>query len=144
VQGLYARGFYAAGDTMRPMVAGPLITLLSLPIYWLLFRRFGVIGLALASDIAIVMHTLSLAVMLDARGLVRLSQLNWAELTKALVTAMVAGMIAAWAGGVVPFQGTHLSAFLNMAWVSLTWTAAVAAGLWLTRSELPGLLRQRF
>ncbi|MCU1311617.1 MAG: integral rane protein MviN, partial [Candidatus Angelobacter sp.] len=38
VQGLYARGFYAAGDTVRPMVAGTLITALSLPIYWILFR----------------------------------------------------------------------------------------------------------
>jgi putative peptidoglycan lipid II flippase len=143
VQGLYARGFYAAGDTVRPMVAGTLITALSLPIYWMLFRRFGVIGLAVASNIAIVMHTLVLAVMLDLRGLVRLSQLDWAELAKALAAAVVAGLIAAQAGQVVPFQGTHLSALLNMLWISLTWTAAVAAGLWITRSELLVELRKR-
>src|SRR5207302_10652004 len=60
VQGLYARGFYAAGDTVRPMVAGTFVTIFSIPVYWLLFRRFGVIGLAFASNIAIFTHTLVL------------------------------------------------------------------------------------
>ena len=32
-QGLYARAFYAAGDTLDPMIAVSVITLLSLPIY---------------------------------------------------------------------------------------------------------------
>src|SRR5215467_200544 len=38
-QGLYARAFYAAGDTLTPMIAVSVITLLSLPIYSLLFHR---------------------------------------------------------------------------------------------------------
>ena len=32
---------------------------------------------------------------------------------------------------------------MQLAMVSLTWAAAVAAGLWLLRSELPGDLRRR-
>ena len=143
VQGLYARAFYATGDTIRPMIAGTVITALSVPMYWLLFRNFGVIGLAFASNIAIVIHTLTLAVMLDTRGLVSLSQLNWAELGKSSVTAALAGVIAGFAGRAVPFQGTHLSALENIGFVSITWTAAAAAGLWLTRSELPSVLRRK-
>lgn len=143
VQGLYARGFYAAGDTVRPMVAGTLITLFSLPIYWVLFDRLGVIGLALASNLAILMHTLALAVMADSRRLVRLAGLNWMELAKALLTALLAGVLASWAGKAVPFQGTHLSALQNIVWVSITWGAAVSAILWLTRSELLVDLRKR-
>src|SRR5205807_97941 len=43
-QGLYARAFYAAGDTITPMVAVSIITAASLPIYALLFGKFGVVG----------------------------------------------------------------------------------------------------
>ncbi|MCU1287210.1 MAG: integral rane protein MviN [Acidobacteriales bacterium] len=136
VQGLYARGFYAAGDTVRPMVAGTLVTIFSLPIYWFLFQRMGIIGLALASNIAILLHTFVLAGMLDRRGLVRLSGLNWLELTKALATAFLAGATAIWAGKAMPYAGTHMTAIMNIGFVSITWAAAVAAGLWLTRSEL--------
>ena len=43
-QGLYARAFYAAGDTLTPMVAVSVITLASLPVYSILFHNFGVAG----------------------------------------------------------------------------------------------------
>src|ERR1700732_5248119 len=52
-QGLYARAFYAAGDTLTPMVAVSVITLVSLPVYSILFHSFGVLALAWASDIGI-------------------------------------------------------------------------------------------
>jgi len=52
-QGLYARAFYAAGDTLTPMVAVTVITSASLPVYSLLFHRYGVVGLAYASDIGL-------------------------------------------------------------------------------------------
>src|SRR2546425_2014796 len=71
-QGLYARAFYAAGDTLTPMVACSIITLLSLPIYSALFHTFSVIGLAIASDIGIIANGLTLAILLHRRGLVRL------------------------------------------------------------------------
>src|SRR6202030_1789049 len=71
-QGLYARAFYAAGDTLTPIVAVSLITAASLPIYSLLFRRFGVLGLAWAADIGIGGHLLALAALLGYRRLVPL------------------------------------------------------------------------
>ena len=40
-------------------------------------------------------------------------------------------------------HGSRLADLLHWALVSVTWAAAVAAGLWLLRSELPGDLRRR-
>src|SRR5947199_3497829 len=82
-QGLYARAFYAAGDTLTPMVAVTVITVLSLPIYSVLFHTFGVIGLAWASDIGIGINLLALAALLGYRRLVPLGGLRWKELGKA-------------------------------------------------------------
>jgi putative peptidoglycan lipid II flippase len=143
VQGLYARAFYAAGDMLKPMVAGTIVTAVSLPIYWLLFHRLGVIGLAIASDIAIVMHTVTLALMLHAYGMVRLSHLSWMEIFKALAASGVAGTLAAFAGRAIPFVGTKASAVAGILLTTLTWTAAVAAMLWLLRSDLLKELRRR-
>ena len=39
-QALYARGFYAAGNTLTPMVASSVITVASLPVYAAMFRKF--------------------------------------------------------------------------------------------------------
>ncbi len=72
VQSLYARAFYAAGDTRTPMVGGTIVMLASLPIYWLLHREFGVRGLAWASDFAILLQTITLAVLAHLRGLMPL------------------------------------------------------------------------
>src|SRR5262252_8606505 len=93
-QGLYARAFYAAGDTLTPMVAVSVITLLSLPIYSVLFHTFGVVGLAWASDIGIGLNLLALAGLLHHRNLVRLGGLSWNELGKAALAAIVAGAIS--------------------------------------------------
>src|SRR5205085_5232642 len=143
VQGLYARGFYAAGDTVRPMVAGTLVTIFSIPVYSLLFRRFGVIGLAFASNIAIFTHTLVLAVMLHYRRLALLSGLNWRELGKGLLAAMVAGAAAAIIGNSSPYAGDRWSVIFRLGIISVTWAAAAAAALWITDSELLRLLRRR-
>jgi putative peptidoglycan lipid II flippase len=67
MQAIVARAFYAAGDTLTPMVAGTLVSALSLPIYWLASRTLGTIGLVLASDIGIFLHTASLMVLLPRR-----------------------------------------------------------------------------
>jgi putative peptidoglycan lipid II flippase len=78
-QAIYARAFYANGDTLRPMVASTIVTVLSLPIYWSLYRAYGGLGLVAASNIGILAQTLVLAVMLHRDGLVRLNGLDWAE-----------------------------------------------------------------
>ncbi len=146
-QGLYARAFYAAGDTLTPMVAVSVITAASLPIYSSLFHAFGVIGLAWASDVGIGINLVALAWLLHFKGLVRLGELRWRELGKAAVTAVVAGAISFEVAKIVPLatsgRGSRTADLTKLVLVSVTWAAAVAAGLWLLRSELPGDLRRR-
>ena len=50
-QAIYSRAFYAAGNTFVPMVAGTIVTVVSLPIYASFFHWHGAMGLAIASDI---------------------------------------------------------------------------------------------
>jgi len=146
-QGLYARAFYAAGDTLTPMLAVSLITVISLPIYSLLFHAFGVVGLAWASDIGIGINLLALAGLLHHRGLVRLDEMRWKELGKAMLAAVIAGVISFEVAKAVPLgstgRGNRVADILQLALVSITWAAAAAGALWLLRSELPRDLRRR-
>ncbi len=146
-QGLYARAFYAAGNTLTPMVAVTVITVVSLPIYSALFHSFGVVGLAWASDIGIGLNLVALAGLLHCRKLVRLGGLRWDELGKAFVTSVVAGAISFEVAKAVPITasgyGRRVADIMQLALVSLTWAAAAAAGLWLLRSELPRDLQRR-
>jgi putative peptidoglycan lipid II flippase len=146
-QGLYARAFYAAGDTLTPMVAVSVITAASLPVYSLLFHAYGLIGLAWASDIGIGVNLVALAWLLHRKKLVSLGGMRWRELGKAALTAMVAGGISFAVSKAVPLstagRGSRLADILQLALVSVTWAAAVAAGLWLLGSELPSDLRRR-
>ena len=146
-QGLYARAFYAAGDTLTPMLAVSLITVISLPIYSFLFHAFGVVGLAWASDIGIGINLLALAGLLHQRGLVRLDEMRWKELAKAILAAVIAGVISFEVAKAVPLgstgRGNRVADILQLALVSITWAAAAAGALWLLRSELPRDLRRR-
>ena len=135
-QGLYARAFYAAGNTITPMIAGTIITVASLPVYSALFARYGVVGLAMASDIGIVLHTLVLALLLSTRKVVPLTGLPWGGLMKAFFAAGVAAASGFGLAKIVYLDGTRLADALNLAVVTLTWAAAVAAGLWVTSSDL--------
>jgi len=94
-QAIYARAFYAAGNTLVPMIAGTVVTAVSLPIYAALFRAYGAMGLAFASDIGIAMQTLSIAVLLHRWKMVSLASLDYAELGRCLAAALAGGM-AAW------------------------------------------------
>src|SRR5271167_4910838 len=146
-QGLYARAFYASGDTLTPMAAVTVITTGSLPVYSLLFHRYGVVGLAWASDIGIGVNLLALAFLLHYRKLVSLRTLRWGELGKSALTAVVAGGISLEVvRSVTPFvsgHGSRIADLLQLAMISLTWGAATAGGLWLLRSQLPNDLRRR-
>ncbi len=80
VQGILARGFYAARDTLTPAVSGTILTFLNLPVYWLLVRRLEYRGLALASSLGILIYTVALFFLLarrlenrDNRGMVSFS-----------------------------------------------------------------------
>ena len=66
-QNILARAFYAMHDTITPAVVGTAITLLNLPLYWLLVRREGHLGLALASSLGIIFYTVVLYVLLNRR-----------------------------------------------------------------------------
>jgi len=146
-QGLYARAFYAAGDTLTPMTAVSVITAASLPVYSILFHTFGVVGLAWASDIGIGANLFLLAWLLHRKKLVSLAEVRWKELGKATGVAVVAGGISFAVARVVPRaisgSGSRAADLLQLALVSVTWAAAVAAGLWLLRSDLPRELRRR-
>jgi putative peptidoglycan lipid II flippase len=142
-QALYARAFYAAGDTLTPMIASSIITAASIPIYAALYHSFSTVGLAVASDFGIVANTVVIAVLLHRRGLVPADELQWAELGKALITAAFAGVLSYFVAHRVMIRGNHWADLYSLALVSLTWAAAVALGLWLTKSQLPGDLRRR-
>ena len=146
-QGLYARAFYAAGDTLTPMVAVTLITSASLPIYSFLFHHYGVVGLAFASDIGIGANLLALACLLHYRKMVSLRTLRWDELGKSALTAVVAGVISLEVAKIVPLpaygHGSRVTDVLQLGLISVTWAAATAVGLWLLKSQLPNDLRRR-
>jgi putative peptidoglycan lipid II flippase len=91
-QAIYSRAFYAAGNTFIPMAAGTVVTLVSLPIYYWLYRLLGAIGLAVASDVGIALQTVSLAVLLHQRRMVSLASLDYAELGRCLLAGVGSGV----------------------------------------------------
>jgi putative peptidoglycan lipid II flippase len=142
-QGLYARAFYAASDTLTPMIAATALTIASLPLYSALFHTFSVMGLAIASDAGIVANTFVLAILLHRRGLVRISDLKWPELGKAAITALISGWLAHRVSLMVSLNGSRWADLKALLLASITWAAGLAAGLWLLRSDLPRQLRGR-
>lgn len=94
-QAIYSRAFYAAGNTLTPMIAGTVVTLASLPIYAVLYRLQGDAGLAVASDIGITLQTLTLAVLLHRQRMVSLASIDYRELARCLA-AGVAGAGVIW------------------------------------------------
>ncbi len=142
-QALYSRAFYAAGDTLTPMIASTVIVAASLPVYSVFFHRFGVTGLAMASDVGIFMHTVALAWLLNRKKLVPLAGMPWLELTKSLGTAILAAVVCYFVGRTIVVDGSRKADLLSLALISVTWLAAAAIGLWLTKSSLPRELRRK-
>jgi putative peptidoglycan lipid II flippase len=142
-QALYARAFYAAGNTLTPMIASTIIVVASLPVYSALFHRFDVTGLVMASDIGILMHTLALAWLLDRKKLVSLGDVPWIELTKVVGTALLAAAACFAVARTIIVNDSRQADLLSLAAISVAWLAAVALGLWLTKSKLPRELRRK-
>lgn len=144
-QGIYARAFYAARNTLTPAVSGTIVTFVSIPVYALLFHHFGVSGLAVASDLGIFAHTLALAILLHRARLVSIASLHYAELARALAAAGIS-----WCGAVacvrwLPTPHHHYLGDLvllgagSAVWLLLCWLT-----LTLTGSNLPRqVLRRR-
>ncbi|HET8827469.1 MAG TPA: murein biosynthesis integral membrane protein MurJ [Terriglobales bacterium] len=143
VQGLYARAFYAAGNTLTPMIASTIIVLASLPMYAALFRNFSTVGLIAASDIGIAVNCSVIAILLHRRGLVTLAGLPWTEIGKTGFTAVAAGIVAIKVGTFIPLRGSRFDDLKSLAVTTIVWVAVVALGLWLLKSKLPSDLRRR-
>jgi putative peptidoglycan lipid II flippase len=142
-QGIYARAFYAARNTLTPAISGTVVTAVSIPIYALLYGHFGVVGLAVASDLGILAHTVALAVLLHRFRLVSLASLEFGELARASFAALVSFAGAYAAVTYVPRPTGHTGDFLGLAVGTLCWAALGAATLQLTGSRLLHQLRNR-
>ena len=149
-QAIYSRAFYAAGNTLLPMVAGTVVTLLSLPIYYSLYHAHGAMGLAAASDVGIAMQTVALAVLLHQRRMVSLASLDYAELGRCLLAAVASGagvgLVFWWLGGTL-----HRAAPGRTQWIDLAvlvagtalWVVIVKWVLEKTGSALPRVAMKR-
>jgi putative peptidoglycan lipid II flippase len=132
-QAIYSRAFYAAGDTFAPMAAGTVVTLISLPVYATLYRWNGAMGLAIASDIGIAIQTLTIALMLHQKHMVSLASLDFAEMGRCLIAALVSGagvwVIFTWLLDILwRAMGRDLAAASR--WVDLV-ILVLGTGLWL-------------
>ena len=153
-QAIYARAFYAAGNTILPMAAGTIVTLVSLPIYAALYHALGAMGLAIASDIGIAIQTLALAGMLHQRRMVSLASLDYRELGRCLLASIVsgallwavfiwlAGRIAGWLGPRFPLHSRWMEFAVLLAGTAL-WLVIVKAVLERSGSALPRAAMKR-
>ncbi len=149
-QAIYSRAFYAAGNTFLPMAAGTVVTLVSLPIYYSLYHGYGAMGLAVASDCGIALQTLALAVLLHRRHMVSVASLDYAELGRCLLAAMVSGagvgVVFGWLGGAL-----HHAIPGHVQWIDLAVLVAgtvmwVAVAKWVLQksgSALPRVAMRR-
>jgi len=143
-QGIYARAFYGAGNTLTPMVSGTIVTLLAIPVYAMLFHHLGMIGLVWATDIGILAHAVSLAVLLHRSGMVSIAGLEWGELGRALIASLLGAGAIVGLLRVLPVAQNHLGNLVHIAGASVVWVAVCLAVLLLMRSKLPKqLLRRR-
>ena len=136
IQVLYARAFFAAGDSLTPMVASTIVTVAAFPIYAVMFRMFSIIGLVIASDIAILLDTAVLALLLHRRHLVRLTELCWREIGKIITVASFAGVTAWGVSHAIPLHGSRKDDLVALGLISLAWGGTSLLGIWLTDSQL--------
>jgi putative peptidoglycan lipid II flippase len=143
VQGIYARAFYAASDTRTPAITGTVITILSIPMYYLLFHAHGLTGLAIASDIGIFIQTATLAFLLHKKRLVSLLHLEFPELGRALLAALIAWLAAFGLARAMPAAQSHRGDFLTVTAGSVAWLVATFVMLTVTGSTLPAQVLRR-
>jgi putative peptidoglycan lipid II flippase len=153
-QAIYSRAFYAAGNTFVPMTAGTVVTIVSLPIYALLFHWYGAMGLAFASNIGIAMQTLTIAVLLHQRRMVSLAGLEYREMGRCVLAALAAGIatwaVFSWIGGIV-VSSLGFPPSVHSRWASLTvlvlglalWSTVAIWVLKKTGSALPRVMMKR-
>jgi len=141
-QALYTRAYYASGNTLVPMIASSIIVLASLPVYSVLFRHYSTVGLAMASDIGIAANCITMAWLLHQHKLVSAWKMEWGELAKAAVTAVIAGFLSHWVAHGLMTSGSMVADIKALTMAGVTWAGASAAGLWVMRSKLLSDLRR--
>lgn len=142
-QAIYARAFYAAGNTVLPMIAGTIVTAVSIPLYWWLYHTYGPIGLPIASDIGILFQTLTLAILLHRKGMVSLAGLEYAELARSLAAGAFAFATLLGLRYLIPSRSL-LSELALLVLATLLWIAVSTVVLKATGSQLPSELLRRF
>ena len=95
-QAIYARAFYAAGNTYHTRSGGEPLSpsFPGQPIYVTLFHWYGgAMGLAFASDIGIALQAVTIAILLHQRQMVSLASLDLPEMGRCLVAALASGVV---------------------------------------------------
>jgi len=142
-QAIYSRSFYAAGNTLTPAIAGWTVTLVSIPIYALLFETMSVTGLAIASDIGMAISTVTLAVLLHKYRLVHIQGIEYAELCRALLASVLAyGAVDLCLNRLHPAKG-HAGDVVAIAAGTVVWAGVCGGVLVATGSKLPRQLLRR-
>jgi len=142
-QTIYVRAFYAAGNTVTPMVAATIVTLVSIPVYAVFNRMLGPRGLAVASDVGILLQTATIAVLLHRRKMVSFAGLEYGELGRSLLASLVSfGALV----GLAHFVHTtsRLWELLLLVVATLVWVGVSTAVLKMTGSSLPNQMLSRF
>lgn len=95
VQQMIGRAFYAHKDTITPAVVGTVISLLAIPVYWYLGKTIGVMGVAMAGTMSVVLYTLALSAVWTRRfgsdaftGVVRMFLLSAVLCVPAMVASI--------------------------------------------------------
>jgi putative peptidoglycan lipid II flippase len=110
------------------MLASSMITVVAFPLYGFGYHWYGAAGLALASDAGIALQTISLAVLLHQQRMVSLASLDYVEMGRCLLAAVVSGagigLLFWWLGGVA-----HKAMPGHVHWVDFT-VLLIGTALW--------------
>ncbi len=150
-QAIYARAFYAAGNTFVPMAAATIVTAVSYPLYFALYHWQGAMGLAIASDIGITLQTGTIAVLLHRRRMVSLASLDYAEMGRCLLAALTSSvcvwMVLRGMGGLLGrlhlAAGTRWTDLGQLVIGTMVWVVAAKWILEKTGSALPRVMMKR-
>ncbi len=145
-QTLLARGFYARGKAWLPTWLGFGVLVVSLPLYGVLGRAFGINGLALASSVGITIYTVLLSVQL--RREIGEGPGFGGFLLRALpATVLAIGLGFLVRGWLPPLDGTRLQAAWRLGALALVGGPAWLAAAWAFRvpemDSLLGAVRRR-
>ncbi len=124
-QTVVARGFYVLGQTWPPTVLGTLAVVVTLPLYIAMRSTFGVLGLPVATTVAISVYVISLIVVLRRRfpG----TEDGYGRFALRIVPALVLGLLVAVLGR-VGIQSINLPAFPGQSLVVGATLGTVALG----------------